>query len=324
MPADPIGAPGRWRQRLVWSGLGFLAACVGFALFSLRGPEAAPDGPARAPSTPSSGAAAADLEAGAGDRPACYLGVVLASDAVDVVAEIDGRVEEIVVRAGDPVRAGQRIAALDTQDLRHELRIAQASLASVDARRGQIALEAERAEHEYQRRLALQDLVSKEAAEASKFERADAELRLEAAEAERDQVAARIAQLEASLARSELKAPFDGVVALRYLDAGSIATAGTPVVRLISSGGLLTRFAVPPEEALELAVGMPVRVEIETLRLAVDGTVGHIAPEIDSASQMVFVEARLASGVPRRVPARAMARVSILGSGPLPPSCLFE
>jgi RND family efflux transporter MFP subunit len=311
-----------WRQRLLWSLLGFLVAAAVFLTLELKRTSRAAD---RSPAAPS---AAPVAVAAADPAPApeaeCYLGVVLASEAVEVVAEIEGRVEELPVRVGDRVERGELLARLDTRRLRHQLTIERADLATARAQRDRIALEAERAEQEHQRRLALEGLLSQEESESSKFDRDRARLELQVADAELARVEARIEQLETDLERSELRAPFDGVVALRYLDPGAVATPGTPVVRLIGARAQMVRFAVPPESAEEVAIDLPVRIEVEDLGFARTGTVEHIAPEIDTASQMVFVEARLdPAATPEPIPSGAVARVAPVPSGrPAPSSCL--
>jgi len=311
-----------WRQRLLWSLLGFLVAAAVFLTLELKRTSRAADRSPTVPSTEPVEVAADEPSPAAAAE--CYLGVVLATEAVEVVAEIEGRVEELPVRVGDRVDRGDLIARLDTRRLRHELSIERADLATSRAQRDRIALEAERAEQEHQRRLALEGLLSQEESESSKFDRDRARIELQVAGAELARVEARIEQLETDLERSEIRAPFDGVVALRYLDPGAVAAAGTPVVRLIGARAQMVRFAVPPESAEEVAVHLPVRIEIEDLGLARTGTVEHVAPEIDTASQMVFVEARLdPTAAPNPVPSGAVARVAPLPSGhPAPPSCL--
>jgi multidrug resistance efflux pump len=104
---------------------------------------------------------------------------------------------------------------------------------------------------------------------------------------------ARVRQLEAAVGQNEIRAPFAGRVAERFVDAGTVVDAGRPIVRLISGGDLLVRAAVPPEEARSLAVGRPVSVRIRTLGLTIPGRIERIAPEIDAASQMILIEAHL-------------------------------
>jgi hypothetical protein len=64
-------------------------------------------------------------------------------------------------------------------------------------------------------------------------------------------------------------------------------------VNLLSTGDLLVRFAVPPEEVGSLSVGQTVEVEVEGLAHPTHGTILRISPEIDGPSRMVFAEAHL-------------------------------
>ncbi|MCP4655275.1 MAG: efflux RND transporter periplasmic adaptor subunit, partial [bacterium] len=253
----------------------------------------------------------------------CYLGVVVTREVVDLAAEIEGRLEEIRVRVGDRVKRDQSIATLDTRTLSHQLTMERAALRTAEANQRKIALEADRAAQEHRRRLALEDLVSREETESSRFQSESAAMSLEVAEAEVAQVEARIEQLDTRLALSEIRAPFNGTVAARYLDPGALAAAGTPVVRLINTENLLTRFAVSPEEVATFRPGTPVRVEIESPAIATEGTVDHLAPEIDAASQMVFIEARLTPAAGEQpIPSGAIARVSVQRPGETLRSCL--
>ncbi len=239
-----------------------------------------------------------------------------------MVAEIEGHLEDIPVAVGDAVERRQRLAVVDSEDQRHQLVIERANLANARARRRRIALQVDQASQEHRRRLALEGILSDEQTATSKFELDTAQAELDIAETELAQVVARIEQLEATLAKSELRSPFAGTVALRYLDVGTKVVPGTPVLRLISSAELIARFAVPPEEAAGVAIGAPVRVELEDFERIFEGSVVHRAPEIDAVSQMMFMEAGLAPEAEPAVPAGAMARVSVIRAGEAPPTCM--
>jgi hypothetical protein len=58
-----------------------------------------------------------------------------------------------------------------------------------------------------------------------------------------------------------------------------------------------------------LKIGTEIRVELETSGLVLNGIVEHDTPEIDAASQMIFVEAGLPGAELEKVPAGAAARV---------------
>ena len=207
--------------------------------------------------------------------------------------KIEGILESLNVRVGDRVQAGEQLATLDTRSLSHQLAIEQANLKSAEAERKKQSIEVERAAQEEQRRLALSGLVSREEGEAAAFRASSAKASLEAAEARANQVQARIDEISDILSRSVLRAPFTGLISRRYLDPGSRTGVGTPVVRLVRLDDLMVRFAVPLDVAEELSPGDPVRAELVNERSAWAGVVEQIAPEIDPAALLVFVEARL-------------------------------
>jgi RND family efflux transporter MFP subunit len=222
-----------------------------------------------------------------------YLGVVVTRDAVDVAAETAGRVDSVTVRVGDRVSRGDVLARLDTRELEQDLGMARASLTAAEAEVTRIRSQVREAETRYKRRSDLPDIFSREELESAKMEMETAEATLKAAEARVSEQEAQVEQLRDRLGRTEIRAPFEGTVALRYLDPGATVLAGSPVVRLLSTEELLVRFAVPPEKVESLAVGDQVEVAIEDAEVRSPATVLHIAPEIDGPSRMVFVEARL-------------------------------
>lgn len=314
-----------WRHPLLW----LLTGALGAALLSSLGGDAPGrgDGSGQAP-------AAADFFTASRTAPglpahqqtaSCYVGVVLAEETVDLAAEAEGQLRQVEARVGDRVQAGEVIASLDTTSLRHQLTIERATLRSSQAEMRRQRIDVGRAKQEHRRRLALEGLLSQEEEEKARFQAETAGALFEAAEAEVQRVEARIAQLETRLQRSQIRAPFNGTVAQRYLDPGAVVGPGTPILRLISGESLLARFAIEPEDIDALGIGTAVRVEVETLDLSLDGIVEHLAPEIDAASQLLFVEARIhADSLPEAsLPSGAAARIAIRQPGGAPlPSCL--
>ncbi|HEV7515745.1 MAG TPA: HlyD family secretion protein, partial [Thermoanaerobaculia bacterium] len=110
-------------------------------------------------------------------------------------------------------------------------------------------------------------------------------------------------QLQGRLSHAVLTSPIRGTVATRYLDPGAIVRSGTPIVRLISAGSYVVRFAVPPEQSTRLHLGERIGFHPESrgTETAGDwpGIISQIAPQVDTASQMVFAEAEIgAQGAP--------------------------
>ena len=102
--------------------------------------------------------------------------------------------------------------------------------------------------------------VSDEELSASRYQQKIAAVKVAAAEANVASKEAHLAQLRALLPEGAVRAPFDGTVTARYADVGALIHKGAPIVRMIESGELRVRFAIPEEEADALAVGDPVRI----------------------------------------------------------------
>ncbi len=90
-----------------------------------------------------------------------------------------------------------------------------------------------------------------------------------------------------------MKAPIAGKVAMRYVEEGARVTEGQPVIRVISSGELFIKFAIPAGDAKKLKPGDAIDVRFETNNVHVRGKVRNIAPELDPIAQMIVAEAEL-------------------------------
>lgn len=238
-----------------------------------------------------------------------WIGVVVAAESVDVTAESPGRLIAVEVGIGDVVRAGQRLAVLDTRALAQEMEMARSALTAAQAEERRAADEAAEAEARQARRQQSPELFSAEDLAEVALRAKTARSTLEVARARVAEQQARLRQLAANSAKSEVRAPFSGRVAERFVDAGALVGPGTAVVRLISSGDVLIRAAVPPQEAKGLAVGDAIVAQVRTQGARAEGTVSRIAPELDAASQMVFIEARLAPGRAGEIQAGAVVEV---------------
>lgn len=228
------------------------------------------------------------------ERPG-YVGVVAAGEKTDVGPPVAGEVVQVHVRPGDYVEAGDPIATLDARRAEEDLRMTEATLRSEKAALRQAQVDREEAAS----RLTEAEALAKAGA-ASQGAVEDARFEYRRAKAAEARVAAVVAQwrtkrgqLERQLADTELRAPFSGTVAERYVDPGGMAGPGVPVVRLLSSDALWVRFAIPPHDLQRLSVGTIVTTEIEDPAVTVEATVRQIAPETDPASQLVFVDAVL-------------------------------
>ncbi|WP_394845350.1 HlyD family efflux transporter periplasmic adaptor subunit [Pendulispora brunnea] len=228
-----------------------------------------------------------------------WTGVLLAP-AVELTARLDARLAKVYVRVGDTVHEGDVLAELDTTVQQHEIAAAEAAVRASRAEAWQASVSLAQARDRQARRGAVVKygntelpIVSAEELAGSRFDSLAASSRVSSAAASADERQARLGQLRALVDQATVRAPFDGAIATRYFEPGAIVRSGMSLVRLVGSGGLRVRFAVP--EAEGTSVSMASKVVLECNGRTLHATVDRIAPEVESSSGTVFVEAAVAA-----------------------------
>jgi RND family efflux transporter MFP subunit len=94
-----------------------------------------------------------------------------------------------------------------------------------------------------------------------------------------------------NLERSQVKAPFDGVIAERLASAGDYLAVSTPILRLVQTDPLRLRLEVPERESAAVRLGQTVRVTVEGDTNIYRGEIARIAPAIRRDNRMLPVEA---------------------------------
>lgn len=281
--------------RRVLAALRFLLpACAGVAV-AVLGALVQDEVVDRAGAAPSPGLETAGPASDAGGPrevpPRDLLGVVVAAEVVEIAARVDGRVTEVAARLGDRVTRGTVLARIDDRNLRDEQAAARAALQALVADRGKAASELDEARERRARSERLSHVLSEEELARVRYEEKYAASRLEATRARLDEQAARLVILERSLGEAQVRAPFDGLVAARYVAPGAVVGAGAPLLRLVSAGKLLVRFAIPEALGARVRAGMAIAVDVEGATLR--GTIDELAPEVDAASRMIVAEAHV-------------------------------
>ena len=196
-----------------------------------------------------------------------FSGQVEARQQTDLAFELAGTISEVLVREGDAIAEGQPIARLDTSRLEAERARLEAQIAAMEA------------QAELARRTAARQTELRERGFATDQIVDDTSLPLARLEAEIDGLVAGRAVIDVNLSKSVLLAPFDGTVAARVLDAGAVASPGSPVATLIETGPARFRVGLAPDLADQLAVGAPAEVLIGEMPQA--ATLVHVAPDLD-------------------------------------------
>ncbi len=256
-------------------------------------------------------------------------GVVRASATAQISSRVMAPVTAMHVRAGDRVRRGATLVTLDAREIdANSSRAAAASVsaaesvraAEADLRVAQSAVALTRATNDrIQTLLARRSATAQEADEsvaalsAAEAQVEAARARLSAAMAARDaaRAAADSARINASYA--VLTAPFDGWVAERHADPGSLAVPGTPLLTLEDPSTFRLEVALDEARAGAVTIGQPVDVRIEQGTDPAAGWIGARVAEIarvDSASHTFVVKIGLPAGSASRSGLFARARLA--------------
>lgn len=258
-------------------------------------------------------------------------GTLVARDEALAAAQIDGlTITEVLAEDGDRVKAGQVLARLDRSQLDALLAQNDAAIQRADAAIEQAQSQIDQAEpqvswatDDYNRAQKLGGQVIAAATieqrqttlKTAEAQFATAKHTLAVARADRLSRDAERRELMVRIARTEVKAPVDGVVSRRSANVGATAAgAGDPLFRIIANGAIDLEADVPEQSIAKLAVGMPVAIQIPGVRAPVEGKVRLISQEIDKASRTGKVRIALDATASARVGAFASGEISIAES----------
>jgi len=174
------------------------------------------------------------------------------------------------------------LARLDPVPLRDAVAQAEAQLGQAEAQESNASTKYERARQAFT------------AGVASGQEVDDARLQLESARAAVRTTRAALSTARNQLARSELRAPFDGVVAKVSAAPGEPVDASKPVVEVADTDVLELRAPVASRDAMRLRQGQPATVVVDAApdqKFA--GTVLAVAPAVDPATGAALVRIRI-------------------------------
>lgn len=216
-------------------------------------------------------------------------------------ARLMGQIMEIRVHAGDPVRAGQTIAVLDSREIETGYQQAEAAQAEARGALPEAAqavaaakAQADLAETTLKRMKTLHDSksISEQEFDEAKARHRGALAQYEMALARQKQVDARIRQTREQVAAAalhkgytEVKAPFAGVVIERKAEPGMLAAPGMPLAVLEQSGAYRLEVAVEESLLPKVKVGQKVPVTLDALDRQFDARISEIVPALDPGSR---------------------------------------
>jgi membrane fusion protein, multidrug efflux system len=205
-------------------------------------------------------------------------GTLTPQEAATLRSEISGPIVQTYVEQGQPVKRGQPLARIDDAALREALLSAQST-----ARSAKLALDNATRDAERQQRLEAAGAVAPRDVEA-------AERALAAAQASMADAQSRLAAAQQQVGRTTFRAPFDGVVSDRPVNAGDVVQPGTAIATVVNPASMRLEGSVPAEQLSSLKVGTPVIFTVNGYGTQTfTGRIDRINPTADPATRQVRV-----------------------------------
>jgi RND family efflux transporter MFP subunit len=256
-----------------------------------------PAAPAAPPSSAAAAAPAAPTVAGTDTLE--ILTVLSVEREVDVLAQRDGIVEEIVHDQGARVEKGAVLARMDDRELRAKLERARADLVAAESnvKYNEAELKAREAAYRRAQEMFRLGLNSQADLEEAEFRAKGAQFDLESWRAVVARTEADIRLLELELEKTTLRAPFGGVVALRFIRPGQSLVKDEKCFRLSQLAPLQVQFLVPETAARRPQLGEVVNVApVSDAQRVYVARVQKVSPTVDPASGSYDVTAVLTGG----------------------------
>jgi RND family efflux transporter MFP subunit len=235
-------------------------------------------------------------------------GGIQAINEAPILARTDGYMKARLVDLGDHVKAGQPLAELDAPEMEEQLRAARAALeqaraaleqAGANIEQGKSDLELAKVSAERWADLAKAGIVAQQDNDKYRLEYQSRIANVRALEKALNVQKSSVAAAEANVARMEnlksykiVKAPFEGVITLRNVDAGALVSAGnTLLFRIAQTQNLRTYVSVPQSWVSSVHPGQAATIRVSGLPgREFTGTVARTARALDPTSRTLLVE----------------------------------
>ncbi len=186
-------------------------------------------------------------------------GTILADEQVNIVSEISGRIVKIAFEEGAPVAKGQLLVKINDDELKaqlNRLEYERELAVDIEDRQGQLLGIKAISQEEYDRSLNGLNVLD-----------------------------AQVALLKAQLDKTEIRAPFSGIVGLRYFSLGAALAPSDIITTLQSVSPVKLEFSIPERHIASLKTGDLVSFSVQGLKDTLTAKVYAREPRIDATNR---------------------------------------
>ncbi len=219
----------------------------------------------------------------------------------EIKSQILGLVREVYVTEWVRVKKNAPLARIDVSEIEALVRRAEAAIESAKAGLLQAQVSAQRMEREKTRMQKLKEfgLSTQQNLDDAESDTEAANARVEAARAQIRAAEADLRQLQARLSKGLIRSPMDGIVSLRDVNVGDLASdaaAAKPLFKIVDNRILNITVTVPSVEMARVKVGDVLTFSVDALPgRTFSGKVMHINPAVNEADRSVKVIAEVSN-----------------------------
>lgn len=211
-------------------------------------------------------------------------GTILANEEVELRSEVSGKITQILFKEGSFVNKGDLLVKINDSDLQAQLR------------RAETKVKLSRDKEFRQRQLREGNLISQE-----EYDNTVSELNVNIADYE---------LIKAQIDKTEIRAPFSGIIGLRSVSEGSFVTTSNVIARLQNLSTLKIDFSIPERYSSVVNVGDELEFKISGSSNLYKAKVYAIEPKIDPTTRTLQIRA-ICSAYNRELVAGAFANVEL-------------
>lgn len=192
-------------------------------------------------------------------------GTILANESVELRSEVSGRIRNISFTEGNRVNKGDLLVKIVDDDLQAQLK--------------KLTIQETLAQEDVQRKTKLREL---DAISQEEFDQAQNQLLV---------IQAEIQLVKAQIEKTEIRAPFEGLIGLRYVSPGGYLSPSTLVTNLLDLDPVKIEFSVPEKYLGQISKNTAISFSIDGNDSIFTGTVYAIEPKINPATRSLNIRA---------------------------------
>ena len=211
-------------------------------------------------------------------------GTILANEEVELRSEISGKIIKILFKEGSYVNKGDLLIKINDADLQAQLRRAESKVKLSEEKESR------------QRQLRDGNLISQE-----EYDNTVGELNVNQADYD---------LIKAQIDKTEIRAPFGGIVGLRSVSEGSYVTTSTVMARLQNFNNIKVDFSIPEKYSASVKTGDELEFKISGSNRLFQAKVYAIEPKINPGTRTLQIRAICNSSYKELIPG-AFANVEL-------------